>query len=53
MQTVAEGISDERQVQTLAGLGCEQGQGFFWTEPLLAPELERWLAEHAASPPPD
>ena len=52
LQTVAEGISDERQVRTLTAFGCEQGQGFFWTKPLLAADLPQWLAGHRGDLPP-
>ena len=45
LETVAEGISHTRQVETLNRFGCEQGQGFYWTEPLLASELPTWLAQ--------
>ena len=51
LETVAEGVTDERQVQTLVGFGCEQGQGFLWTEPLLAGELPAWLTGRRASTP--
>src|SRR5680860_925668 len=44
LTTVAEGITDERQVKTLVGFGCEQGQGFLWAEPLLPSEVPAWLA---------
>jgi diguanylate cyclase (GGDEF)-like protein/PAS domain S-box-containing protein len=29
--SIAEGIEDERQAGVLAGLGCQLGQGFFWS----------------------
>ncbi|MGI8684602.1 MAG: putative bifunctional diguanylate cyclase/phosphodiesterase [Acidimicrobiales bacterium] len=51
LPTVAEGIVHERQVQTLASFGCEQGQGFYWTQPLLASELPPWLADRPGHPP--
>jgi diguanylate cyclase (GGDEF)-like protein/PAS domain S-box-containing protein len=44
LETVAEGVTDARQVETLVGFGCEQGQGFLWAEPLLPAEVPPWLA---------
>ena len=48
LEAVAEGVTNERQVRTLTGFGCEQGQGFLWTEPLLAADLPAWLAARSA-----
>ncbi len=45
---VAEGVETERQRRLLAGLGCEVLQGFLFSKPLPAAELERWLAERDA-----
>ncbi len=42
---VAEGVETERQRRLLAGLGCEVLQGFLFSKPLPAAELERWLLE--------
>ena len=41
---VAEGVETERQRRLLAGLGCEVLQGFLFSPPLPANELEQWLA---------
>jgi len=43
LETVAKGVTNQRQVRILAGFGCEQAQGYFWSEPLLAPDLSEWL----------
>jgi diguanylate cyclase (GGDEF)-like protein/PAS domain S-box-containing protein len=40
---VAEGVETERQQRLLAGLGCEVLQGFLFSKPLPAAELEAWL----------
>jgi EAL domain-containing protein (putative c-di-GMP-specific phosphodiesterase class I) len=34
LQTVAEGIEDQEQLDTLRVVGCERGQGFFFAKPL-------------------
>ena len=41
---VAEGVETDRQRRLLAGLGCEVLQGFLFSPPLPADELEAWLA---------
>ncbi|MGA2531321.1 MAG: EAL domain-containing protein [Acidimicrobiales bacterium] len=39
----AEGVEGSRQVEWLSTLGCDYGQGFHWSPPLPAGDLERWL----------
>ncbi|CAD5269993.1 Diguanylate cyclase (GGDEF)-like protein [Alteromonas sp. 38] len=34
LKTVAEGIEDEETLQKLLSLGCDIGQGYFWSTPL-------------------
>jgi diguanylate cyclase len=41
---VAGGIEDSQALQTLAGLGCDYGQGYFIARPMPHAELEDWLA---------
>jgi EAL domain-containing protein (putative c-di-GMP-specific phosphodiesterase class I) len=48
--TVAEGVEDELTAQSLARLGCDLLQGFHYSRPLPADELELWLAAHSALP---
>jgi EAL domain-containing protein (putative c-di-GMP-specific phosphodiesterase class I) len=38
MQTVAEGIETTGQADLLRALGCELGQGYYFSEPLPAHE---------------
>ena len=33
LRTVAEGIEDPTQLDTLRNLGCDSGQGYLWTQP--------------------
>jgi diguanylate cyclase (GGDEF)-like protein/PAS domain S-box-containing protein len=48
---VAEGIEQESQAARLRALGCTLGQGFFFSQPLDAPEmLERLRADAADRP---
>ncbi|MGH3025730.1 MAG: putative bifunctional diguanylate cyclase/phosphodiesterase, partial [Gaiellaceae bacterium] len=43
---IAEGIENADQVDALTALGCEYGQGYFFSRPLPAGETEALLAEH-------
>ena len=42
-QVVAEGVEDEATLNALRDLGCDLAQGYFYTPPIPAEELERWL----------
>jgi diguanylate cyclase (GGDEF)-like protein len=44
MSIVAEGIETRAQASVVRTLGCDKGQGFFWSKPLSALDLEVWLA---------
>jgi diguanylate cyclase (GGDEF)-like protein len=41
MRVTAEGVEDERQAEILARLGCTEVQGFLYSRPLPASELDR------------
>jgi len=43
--TVGEGIEDDRALRTLAGLGCNEMQGFLICRPLPIHDLVRWVRE--------
>ena len=42
----AEGVESSRQVEWLGTLGCDYGQGYHWSTPLEAADLEKWLASN-------
>ncbi|HLO62726.1 MAG TPA: EAL domain-containing protein, partial [Azonexus sp.] len=44
LQVVAEGIETGRQADLLRALGCDSAQGYFFSRPLPAQEIEAWLA---------
>jgi EAL domain-containing protein (putative c-di-GMP-specific phosphodiesterase class I) len=56
MLAVAEGVETPEQAARLAELGCPLGQGYHWSKPLSARQMERWLKQHWAdsqpAPPP-
>jgi len=47
LQVVAEGVEDEETSRTLQALNCDQAQGFFYSKPLPAHEIDpaRWLGD--------
>ena len=46
LDTVAEGVEDADQVRRLAELGCDQIQGFCFSQALPPAELEQLLQQH-------
>jgi diguanylate cyclase (GGDEF)-like protein len=44
MTTVAEGIETAAQAAVTRKLGCDKGQGYLFSKPLLGEDLVRWLA---------
>ena len=47
MRMVAEGVEDESAASELSDAGCDQAQGFLYSEALPPSELDTWLAAHA------
>ncbi len=43
LQVIAEGVEDEAQLQFLKNIGCESMQGFYFSKPVPADELECML----------
>lgn len=43
LEVVAEGVEDTATLEALKQQGCEQAQGYFYSRPLPAAELEAWL----------
>ena len=43
-QVVAEGVEEERQVAFLKAQNCAEGQGYFFSRPLVAEEFAALLA---------
>ena len=48
MSTVAEGIETDDQAEVVRELGCEKGQGYLYSKPLLAADLVLWLSTMTA-----
>jgi diguanylate cyclase (GGDEF)-like protein len=49
LETVAEGVEDERVSQRLMSLGCDYVQGFAVARPMPADAMLRWLLAYAPS----
>jgi EAL domain-containing protein (putative c-di-GMP-specific phosphodiesterase class I) len=43
IKTLAEGVETREQAERMAHLGCENGQGFFWHQPMSAKDFEALL----------
>jgi diguanylate cyclase (GGDEF)-like protein/PAS domain S-box-containing protein len=48
ISAVAEGVETKDQVATLKKLGCQVGQGFYFSQPLRAEEFDELLTRHFA-----
>lgn len=49
LRVVAEGIEDGETVAALRTLGCEIGQGYYFSRPIPADAMTRWLAATTAT----
>lgn len=43
LTTVAEGIENEAQAKVVRDLGCDRGQGYLFSKPLVSDDLVLWL----------
>lgn len=49
LRVVAEGVEDLETANRLADYGCDIAQGYYWSRPVPASDLERWLEETKAA----
>ncbi len=47
LDVVAEGVEDGKTLEWLKDLGCDVGQGYYFSRPIEAPDLLAWIAERA------
>ncbi|MGP1716036.1 MAG: bifunctional diguanylate cyclase/phosphodiesterase [Methylophilus sp.] len=45
MQVIAEGIESLRQLEILRDMGCDHGQGFYFSQPLRPDEFVAWVQQ--------
>jgi diguanylate cyclase (GGDEF)-like protein/PAS domain S-box-containing protein len=45
LQTIAEGIETNEQLEVLRSFGCQLGQGFYFARPLTSSQVDRSLAD--------
>jgi diguanylate cyclase (GGDEF)-like protein/PAS domain S-box-containing protein len=53
LETVAEGIEQAQQAEELHRLGCDKGQGYYFSRPLTAADLEAMLHRMASDDTPN
>jgi diguanylate cyclase (GGDEF)-like protein/PAS domain S-box-containing protein len=49
LKVIAEGIETARQLERLSQLGCEFGQGYYFSQPLEAHAVRQFLRQHTAA----
>jgi EAL domain-containing protein (putative c-di-GMP-specific phosphodiesterase class I) len=49
MATTAEGIETEAQLELVRQQGCTEAQGFLFSQPLAAGEVDDWMAQFQSS----
>jgi len=50
LELIAEGIETEELMDRLIRMGCETGQGYFFSRPMPAIDVPAWLAQHPPRP---
>jgi EAL domain-containing protein (putative c-di-GMP-specific phosphodiesterase class I) len=45
-RVVAEGVESKDVLNLLLLMGCDQGQGYYWSRPVAAEELTAWATKH-------
>src|SRR5262249_19433677 len=48
LAVIAEGVEDIASINLLRGMGCEEGQGFYFSPPLPAAEVEQRFLRRTA-----
>lgn len=50
LEVIAEGVESREQADFLVAFGCCKMQGYYFSKPVSAPELQRWCEARAAQP---
>lgn len=51
LEVVAKGVETSQQAEHLRHIGCDVGQGYYYTQPLTPDQLEKWLTQWQANRP--
>lgn len=49
MQVIAEGVESAAQEAYIVALGCNEGQGYYYSKPLTASAFRKWLETYSVS----
>jgi diguanylate cyclase (GGDEF)-like protein len=49
LKTIAEGVENEKQAQSLKQMGCQEAQGFLYARPMPLAELNAFIAKYSQS----
>jgi EAL domain-containing protein (putative c-di-GMP-specific phosphodiesterase class I)/GAF domain-containing protein len=49
-RVVAEGIETAEAAEMLTGMGCDEGQGYYFARPMELPDFERWVQSYSLVP---
>jgi len=47
MKIIAEGVESEKHLDLLAKMGCDIGQGYYFSRPISAKEMTDYLQAHS------
>jgi EAL domain-containing protein (putative c-di-GMP-specific phosphodiesterase class I) len=50
MRVTAEGVETQEQADLLRVMGCQQGQGYWWSRPLPSADAIKWIEKRQAQP---
>ena len=50
MRVTAEGVETQEQADLLRVMGCQQGQGYWWSRPLPSADAIKWIEQRQAQP---
>ena len=50
MRVTAEGVETQEQADLLRVMGCQQGQGYWWSRPLASADAIKWIEQRQAQP---
>ena len=45
LESIAEGVETATQCEALLSLGCNTGQGYYFSRPVPAAQLDAWMTE--------